>query len=211
MTTNYPPRSGMRPKAPTGRERALVMRLHAELSALREQHARLVAQREVALVDHVTGLYGRHYFDKRLSQEFSRAQRFKDPLSLVIVELDDLKRMGDTMGHESADGVLRWVADLVASSCRAFDVACRIDTSELALMLPSTNAAGARAVITRLQRICESADDKPDVDVDIVLSFGHACVPEHAETPLELVIAAEEQMFLDKRARPASSRAVVAA
>ncbi len=193
----YPPRSGIRPQLGSDDARSLVRQLRDENRALREETVRLREQLSHMLVDPVTGVCGRRYFDRRLRQEMYRTDRHGQPLGLVIVDIAELRTLKETAGEDESDIVLRWVADLVARLCRDCDVPCRISESEFALILPNTPYDGACTLVERLAHNLQVSGDAPVLTggLSVGLRFGVSAYPEHAETLLELVFEAEESML----------------
>jgi diguanylate cyclase (GGDEF)-like protein/PAS domain S-box-containing protein len=119
--------------------------------ALREANARL---EELANVDSLTGLANRRRFDETLVQEWRRAVREGDTLSLVMVDIDRFKGFNDRYGHIAGDECLRRVASVVADhGRRPCDIAARYGGEEMVLLLPGTSLAGAEKVA----RACRSA------------------------------------------------------
>ncbi len=214
MKQASPPRSGIRPRRlQPGDPFKIIRELRAENQKLRAETARLRVHVSRSLVDPLTGVCGRRYFDRRLHQEMCRADRFEQPLSLVIVDIGDLRSINERAGTAEGERVLRWVADLVARNCRECDVPCRISEQEFAVILPNTEHDGAQTLIQRLTHTLRHCGDAPILrgGVSVGLSFGLASYPTQAETLLELVFEAEESMLEAKTVGPASERCVVAA
>ena len=126
------------------------------LVAMAEQMAVAVHQvqehtRE-ARTDFLTGLANRHEFDSFLRRELARAERFGDSLSLAMIDVDELKRINDVDGHKAGDDALRIVGTTLKGTVRSLDLAARIGGDEFALVMPQTDATGARDVIRRFQQ-----------------------------------------------------------
>ena len=191
----------------------LVRALREEIRMLRADNARLRESQRQSLIDGTTGLCDRDYFDRRLRQEMSRADRFALPLSLVVVEIDDLRAIKEVVGQQEVDRVVRWVADRLSSSCRECDVACRISDNEFALLLMNTEFDGANVLVDRLAQLLRFGEG-PTLGggFRVEMSFGVSSYPE-AETPLEMVFEAEGSMIEAKSVGPgpASERCIVAA
>jgi diguanylate cyclase (GGDEF)-like protein len=168
-----------------------------------EQHsliARLVAENEalrrVVARDTLTGLYTRSHFDERLEHEWIRAERFWTPLSLIAIDLDDINRLYASDGADGVRGALGWLGGLLGCSCRDIDVVARVGRSSFAVILPGTNRTGAEAELKRLRSI---AYDRSVPGCDLHVSFGLAVAFDEAQTPLELLMIADEVALLDKR------------
>ena len=107
--------------------------------------------RRQAQTDELTDLANRRRFMSALEQEIARTGRFSTPLSLVIFDLDRFKRVNDNCGHQVGDLVLRSTADTVRMRIRGTDLAARIGGEEFAILLPGTDAAGARTFAENLR------------------------------------------------------------
>jgi diguanylate cyclase (GGDEF)-like protein len=105
----------------------------------------------VSLLDELTGLFNRRYFNIRLEQEFERAQRYGLPLTVAMLDLDELKRINDHLGHAAGDSALVEVAKQLAVHVRSSDVPARIGGDEFALLLPHTRVDEAEALAQRIR------------------------------------------------------------
>jgi diguanylate cyclase (GGDEF)-like protein len=116
------------------------------------ENARLhdVVQRQ-AITDDLTGLVNRRRFIAALQAEVDRARRFGSPLTVILADLDDFKRVNDVFGHHAGDDVLRSFAALMQSHIRDVDVPGRIGGEEFAILLPETDAEGAAQVAERMR------------------------------------------------------------
>lgn len=125
----------------------------AELRAAVEEQRRLAdraAQR--AGQDELTGLARRWRFDEELEREVARARRDDSPATLLLVDVDGLKQINDTMGHQAGDAVLRHVAAAIGAQIRASDFAGRIGGDEFAVILSAAEAGDAAAAAARIIR-----------------------------------------------------------
>ncbi len=118
------------------------------------ENARLYA---LANVDGLTGLYCRRYLDVRIADEIERARRFGTSFALVMADLDDFKRLNDTLGHVVGDRALREVASIAARQLRSVDLAARYGGEELAILLPRTSLSDAHAVAERIRQAVDEA------------------------------------------------------
>jgi len=108
---------------------------------------------ERAIRDGLTHLYTHRHFYERLDEEFSRARRYHEPLSLIFMDIDDFKRINDTYGHIRGDEVLRKIGEVVREVVRESDTPARYGGEEFAVMLPSTGSEGALEMGRRLGAI----------------------------------------------------------
>jgi diguanylate cyclase (GGDEF)-like protein len=119
---------------------------------LQDANARL---RELVYRDGLTGLYNHRFFQESLSQELLRANRYKTSVSLILFDIDHFKKVNDNFGHQAGDQVLMNIARAVSSSIRPTDILARYGGEEFAVILPETNAAGAKVFAARLRRCVE--------------------------------------------------------
>jgi diguanylate cyclase (GGDEF)-like protein len=116
------------------------------------RNAMLYAEmQEVAARDKLTGLYNRRLFEEQFDAAVARALRTREPLTLLVVDLDGLKRINDLGGHPAGDEALRTLAEALRSSIRASDVACRLGGDEFAVILPGSTPEDAVKVAERSQ------------------------------------------------------------
>jgi diguanylate cyclase (GGDEF)-like protein len=128
---------------------AAMLRIKHLQERLREMQRKLEEQ---SVTDALTGLKNRRFFDERLHEEFRRAQRYGDHLSLIMVDLDHFKQVNDRYGHPGGDAVLREAAALIRASIRDPDICARYGGEEFAVILPRTHLSGALAVAERVWR-----------------------------------------------------------
>ena len=114
-----------------------------------EQHARISAR--VAAVDPLTNLFNRSHFQSRLEEEVERARRQGAPLTLMMLDIDNLKQMNDRLGHPAGDAVLRLVGDVLRRLVRLFDVCARIGGDEFAVLMPGSGAEDGRVIAERIR------------------------------------------------------------
>jgi diguanylate cyclase (GGDEF)-like protein len=108
------------------------------------------------ITDALIGVYNRRYLDRRLTEEFQRAQRYKTPISLLLIDIDHFKNVTDTYGHPVGDMVLRYWGDLILGSVRASDVVARYGGEEILVIAPNTPAPAALALAERIRANIES-------------------------------------------------------
>jgi diguanylate cyclase (GGDEF)-like protein len=141
-------------------------------------------QRTMAELDPLTGVRNRRGFDLALE----RAAASCEPYALILIDLDDFKRVNDEEGHPAGDEVLRSVAIAAASVARQGDCVARIGGDEFALLAPGAGAAGVLRLLRDLRDSIESE-----------ATFAAALVPEDAQTPEELVARADARLLASKR------------
>ena len=117
--------------------------------ALDNAHIRATLEHQ-ASTDALTGLYNHRTFHDRLRQELVRASAEHESVALVMIDLDDFKKVNDVYGHGVGDHVLLQVADVLRASVRANDVVCRVGGEEFAIILPSGDVPSSVALARRL-------------------------------------------------------------
>ncbi|MGI8773891.1 MAG: diguanylate cyclase [Actinomycetota bacterium] len=180
----------------TEEEFALAQRF-AEVAALAIDNAHIrVALEHQAQTDSLTGLYNHRFFHERLRSELVRASRSHDSVALLMLDIDDFKKLNDVHGHATGDHVLFKVAELLQATVRASDVPCRVGGEEFAVILPSCDAGDALGLARRLRdRLAAMELDEAGT---ITVSVGIAQGPEHAMNPRELFSCAEAAMMTAK-------------
>jgi diguanylate cyclase (GGDEF)-like protein len=109
-----------------------------------------------AMIDGLTGLWNRAYFETRLVTELSLSRRTKQPLACVMLDLDHFKQLNDQHGHPFGDEVLRTVGQVLGETCRAEDVVCRYGGEEFVVLAPNTVGARATELAERIRVAIES-------------------------------------------------------
>jgi diguanylate cyclase (GGDEF)-like protein len=155
-----------------------------------------------AITDPLTGLWNRRYMAETLEREVARGLRFGHQVSLIIIDVDDFKKINDQLGHLQGDIVLETVADVVREATRSIDVAARYGGDELALVLVETGREGASILAERLaERMRETRVPLRDGgSMDVTLSIGVATLPDSADELEDLVDAADRALLRAKRA-----------
>ena len=106
----------------------------------------------LAVTDGLTGLYNHRHFQERLALEFHRLERFSEPISLLLIDIDHFKKINDTYGHPVGDSVLKRVADIIKSTIRNIDIPARYGGEEFAVILLGTDSTGAMKMGERLRK-----------------------------------------------------------
>ncbi len=156
--------------------------------------------RELADHDGLTGLFNHRMHYLRLKEEFARSGRTGQPISLLLLDIDHFKQVNDRYGHLGGDLALKTIGDLVASTCRAVDIACRYGGEEITVILPETGADAAMIAAERLRKLIEAHtfDFEDNKDVHITVSIGAATSSEHLASATELTEGADRAMYCAK-------------
>src|SRR4029079_4071503 len=127
-------------------------RWFGDAAALALDNAQIRARLEhLAHTDSLTGLYTHRYFHERLRSELQRAGRAHDTVALMMLDIDDFKRVNDVCGHREREQVLENVADVLRSTVRGADTVCRVGGEEFAVILPSCTSVDALGLGARLR------------------------------------------------------------
>jgi diguanylate cyclase (GGDEF)-like protein len=180
-------------------EEVLMAKTASDQLSVAISHARLFTQVQTrAMTDALTGLYNHGYFQERLDRETKVADRNNEQVSLILLDLDHLKRINDTHGHRSGDMALCHVAKLMRSTVREIDVSARYGGEEFVVILPQCDRENAIAVAERLRQAIAST---PVSKVgQVTASIGVATYPTGAKNKEELVEMADRAMYLAKAA-----------
>ena len=168
-----------------------------DAAALALDNAHIRASLELqAQTDGLTGLLNHRAFHELLRKELLRASAAHATVSLVMLDLDDFKRVNDIYGHAIGDTVLSEVADLLRAAVRGGDTVCRIGGEEFAVVVPGGDAEIALRSPERLSAQLATVEFEPAGRISV--SLGVAIGPIHAANPRELVACAEAAMMTAK-------------
>ena len=156
---------------------------------------------ELATRDGLTGLYNRRTFNALIEDELARARRFKQPVSLLLLDIDHFKHVNDTCGHQAGDAVLKGLGELLGRQARAIDRVCRYGGEEITVILPEADVDTAVDAAERLRAAVEVQpfDVNAGAPLRITVSIGVASFPAHADNPEALVAAADAAMYIAKQ------------
>lgn len=158
----------------------------------------------MSITDGATGLFNQRYFFQQLQKEISRAQRYGNPLSLLIIDIDLFKTYNDKFGHVTGDKVLFELAQLIRQNVRSFDIVCRYGGEEFTVILPETGIEGAVVLAERLRAMVEKfpfTDAHETRTEPVTISIGAASYPAHASDPDGLIRAADMALYRAKELR----------
>ena len=181
--------------------------LEQKLEASREDIEQLQRDlddvRREAMLDPLTKLYNRKYFDDGLQRAFAEAGQGEAPLSLLLLDIDHFKRFNDTWGHQTGDQVLRLVAMTLKSNIKGRDMAARYGGEEFAAILPATDLAGALVLADRIREAVQAKEllkrSTNEKLGRITASVGVASY-RPGDTPSALIERADRCLYAAKRA-----------
>ncbi|MBD3392129.1 MAG: diguanylate cyclase [Chitinivibrionales bacterium] len=181
--------------------RDLLSRLVTSAGVAIEKIQILKQTESMATHDGLTGLYNHRQFQLLLKEAITRSIRYKDPLALVICDIDYFKRVNDTYGHRFGDSVLVEIAGRLGKSIReGIDVAARYGGEEFALILEKTDADRALETTERIRQGLERATFQTPhgKEITISMSFGIAVYGKHARTQESLIQRADKALYAAK-------------
>ena len=149
--------------------------------------------RWVSFHDSLTGLYNRRFLDEELLRLDTERQL---PLSVIMADLNGLKLVNDTYGHNAGDEMLRMVGEILEKACRSEDILGRWGGDEFLLLLPQTDGRGAESVCGRIAELSDGA--RTTQEIPISLSVGHATKTRSDQRIEAVVKAAEDEMYQRK-------------
>jgi diguanylate cyclase (GGDEF)-like protein len=168
-----------------------------EIGDLARDFDRMADELLEALKDPLTGLLNHRAFQERLEEELRRAERARQPVSLIALDIDDFKVINDTLGHAAGDQALRLLADAIRAELRPGDCCGRIGGDEFTIMLPGANPESADRVVARLRartgKLAVGASEQP-----LTFSSGIAGYPVHALGKDDLLHLADGAMYWAK-------------
>jgi len=170
---------------------------------LEEENKRLFEEvKNLSITDGLTGLYNNRYFSETLKNELARATRYRCPLSLLMIDIDDFKKLNDRYGHLAGNDTLKGLAGLFKQSCRAVDFPARWGGEEFAIIMPETSKENALIFASRLKNTIAMTPLKshePDRTVQVTVSIGLANYPLDGVDRDELLRVADQALYKAKR------------
>lgn len=181
-------------------QQSLIHRLRNQLSDQIESLAKVESLAsevyKLAALDQLTGLYNRRSGEQRLAQEISRAQRHGRPLTILLMDLDNLKQVNDSFGHAAGDLVIKGFADRLQRAIRGSDLAVRLGGDEFMALLPECRADEVRHVLGRLEGLEVNYSGEK-----IHCEFSRGWTDYRAgESPQDLIKRADDALYEYKRA-----------
>ncbi len=161
--------------------------------------------RDLAQHDGLTGIYTRQYFEQLANAEFARSKRFKLPLSIAMIDIDDFKSINDTYGHYAGDLVLKEVVSIFNCNIREFDLFGRFGGDEFILLLVNNDAESALVITQRIQEKIEKVSlTYKEFSLQTSVSIGICQLTD--QDVLEKVIDCADKKLYEKKREKASLR-----
>lgn len=176
--------------------RVLNTNLQLKLTEIEALHDQL---QEEAIRDGLTRLFNRRYMEETLDREISRFERDSQPVSVVMMDVDLFKTINDNYGHQAGDAVLQTLGTMLLENTRIGDIACRYGGDEMLVVMPGAtqDVAIARAEEWRVA-FSMMEFTFGEAKIRRTLSLGIASFPDQAQTPTELLTAADKALYWAK-------------
>lgn len=152
---------------------------------------------EHAVRDILTGLYNRHYLNYRLAEEILRAERNQQHLGILLCDLDQFKALNDSKGNRVGDEVLRKVATSILDSTRGIDLVFRWGGDEIVVVLQDASRETVLSIAHRIREGIQKIGESIQHVLDI--SIGVALYPEHGRTADDLILLADQALYIAKK------------
>ena len=181
----------------------LMLRLRRVLNErqLTEERVRMMEKlQKLAITDGLTKLYNSRSFYSQLELEVDRFNRYRHPLSLLLLDIDHFKAYNDTYGHLEGDKVLVRFSQIIKSCLRANDSAYRYGGEEFTVILPETGGEKAKTVAQRIRQTLESEKFKPQADKTVKITISIGVTQYYPQEELSTFIQrADRAMYLSKQ------------
>ena len=178
---------------------ARVLRCLASQTRMEALASQVGELQRLSSTDGLTGVHNHRHFQERLRDEFRRAQRYDDAMSLILLDLDHFKNVNDRYGHTAGDGVLREVAAALQRGVRETDLVARYGGEEFAVLLPRTHLTGALTVAERVLKELRALRLGTEGHLRVTASLGVSSFPHRfVLTPEQLLLTADEALYRAK-------------
>ncbi len=177
-----------------------------QVDALGRMEVRTEEVYKLAMLDPLTGLYNRRSGEQRLAEEISRAQRHRNQLTILLLDVNDLKHVNDKFGHAAGDDLVKYFADRLKRAIRGSDLAARLSGDEFLVLLPECKIEEVQHILNRLSTLSIDFDGQEFVPT---FSAGWTnYIP--GELPEELLRRADDALYINKRTRKEKNKPTIA-
>jgi diguanylate cyclase (GGDEF)-like protein len=178
-----------------------------QVEALGKMELRTEEVYKLAVLDPLTGLHNRRSGEERLAEEISRSQRYGRPLTILTLDLNDLKHVNDKFGHASGDELIKRFAERLNKAIRGSDLAVRLGGDEFLVVLPECKPEEVRHVLSRLSGLRMDCNGS---SIEISFSAGWTNF-KPGESTAELMKRADDALYVNKRAGREQNQQIIAA
>ncbi len=186
---------------PLEEERTNMSMLSDLLSMALQNATHLDLSKDGKWVDQLTGVSNRLYFQQRFESEIRRTENYRQALALLMLDIDEFKRINDTHGHYAGDVVIKKMAELVKKNTRSSDLVGRYGGDEFMVLITSTTEEKAVSFAEHLREKISTTDiaiPGTEVPVRITISGGLALFPTHGQSTTDLFRAADDALYESK-------------
>ncbi|MCF3936273.1 diguanylate cyclase [Acuticoccus sp. M5D2P5] len=165
--------------------------------------------RRLAFVDELSGLANRRAFYIHLNKTWARWERYRNPMSIILIDIDYFKSINDRFGHATGDEVIRLLARLMAEAARTADIPARIGGEEFVILLPNTSSRAALSAAERIRAMAEQQVIEIEGDViHFTISLGVSADIESHKSVQDCLSSADQALYEAKRS--GRNRAILA-
>ena len=156
---------------------------------------------ELVNKDGLTGVFNHRYFHDTLKEKVALAKRYKQPISMIFVDIDYFKHYNDLYGHQMGDEVLRTIGRILENNLRENDIAARYGGEEFAIILPNTTEDEAVIIANNIREIIEGTKffgEENQPNGVLTVSMGISIYPDKAKNDLTLIKSADDALYRAK-------------
>jgi len=192
-----------KPRRFTNKELAVLNLLATQATIAIEKMHLLERVEHLAITDELTQLYNYRHFFNTLSNEVSRAARYKHPLSLMIIDIDNFKNFNDSYGHPRGNFILSYMSEIFKKNVRNTDVIARYGGEEFVVVSPESDKQNAYMLAERIRKdvemLCRPEINR-EIPVPVTISIGIASMPDDASEGERLIKNADAMLYQAKQA-----------
>jgi diguanylate cyclase (GGDEF)-like protein len=156
---------------------------------------------ELTVIDELTGLYNYRYFRLKLTDEIRRADRYHQPLSILMIDVDHFKKINDSQGHQTGNIILQEIVSIIKHSVRDVDIVSRYGGEEFMVLLPQTAIKHALSIAERMRAYVEKSfftNSQGQRDIRATVSIGAVIYPDGVASAEQLLIKVDQAMYQAK-------------
>jgi diguanylate cyclase (GGDEF)-like protein len=180
----------------------MILNLMADIAASSVEKAFLYhLEEEKAMRDGLTEAYNHRFFQEILDNKIAEAQRNEEPISLLMIDLDNFKMVNDQFGHQNGDMILKSVGRLMKDRIRSSDILARYGGEEFAIILPKTGSLEGYNLAENIRNSVESKEfiSQDGLKFNVTISIGISELFKHADSKRDLIAAADRALYLAKK------------
>lgn len=166
--------------------------------------------KEIAIKDHLTGLFNRRHFDNYMQHEYKKIKRSNSTLTIMMIDINNFKQINDMWGHAKGDEILKEYSKILQSSIRESDIVFRIGGDEFIIIMHECcdNKSYAEALASRIDAQIEHWNNYHDMEFDLSLSYGISMLTKTVSNIQQCLDEADTKMYEDKRNKKSTQASV---